>query len=85
MLYNSKVFGLVISRLRLRAGFSQEHASALAGLSRSHWAALEKGAKILRADTLWSVAYALDIAPHELVRLTEEEMAAQRGEGRKGG
>lgn len=85
MLYNSKVFGLVISRLRLRAGFSQEHVSALAGLSRSHWAALEKGAKILRADTLWAVAYALNVRPHELVRLAEEEMEAQRDKGRKGG
>ncbi len=85
MLYNSKAFGLVISRLRLRAGFSQEHASALAGLSRSHWAALEKGAKTLRADTLWAVAYALNVKPHELVRLAEEEMEAQRDKGRKGG
>ena len=81
MLYNGKVFGLIIGRLRLRAGFSQEHASALAGLSRSHWAALEKGAKTLRADTLWAVAYALNVKPHELVRLAEEEMEAQQTDG----
>ncbi len=73
MLYNRKAFGIVIGRLRIRAGCTQEHASAMAGISRSHWAALEKGSKTVRLDTLWAIAYALGIRPSELLRLTEEE------------
>ena len=74
MFYNRLAFGIVIGRLRVRKGMSQEILSALAGISRSHLALLENGKKTARLDTLWQIAYALDIPPHELIRLTEQEM-----------
>ena len=80
MLYNRKAFGIVIGRLRVKAGCTQEHASALAGISRSHWAALEKGSKTARLDTFWAVAYALGLSPSELMTLTEQEAEIQRSE-----
>ena len=68
-----KAFGVVISRLRVRKGLTQERMSGLAGIARSHLAALENGEKTVRLDTLWRIAEALEIRPSELVRITEEE------------
>ena len=45
MLYNRKVFGVVISRLRVQKGLTQESLSGLAGIARSHLAVLESGEK----------------------------------------
>ena len=73
MPYNSKAFGLTLSRLRVRKNLTQEHLSGLAGLSRSHLAALESGEKIIRLDTLWRLAEALEVSPSELIRMTEEK------------
>ena len=73
MPYNSKAFGIVISRLRVRRGLSQETLSALAGVARSHLAMLEAGKKTVRLDTLFRIAEALGVSPSELVSLTEEE------------
>ena len=73
MPYNSKAFGIVISRLRTKKGLSQEAVSALAGIARSHLAMLESGRKTVRLDTLFRIADALSLSPAELVRLTEEE------------
>ena len=73
MPYNRKAFGLVIGRLRIRKGLTQERLSGLAGIARSHLAALEKGEKTIRLDTLWDLAYALELKPSELLRLVEKE------------
>ncbi len=73
MLYNRKVFGVVISRLRVQKGLTQESLSGLAGIARSHLAALESGEKTAKLDTVWQIAYALGIRPSELIRLTESE------------
>ena len=72
MPYNSKAFGLTLSRLRVRKNLTQEHLSGLAGLSRSHLAALESGDKIPRADTLWRIAEALSVRPSRLIQIAEK-------------
>ena len=72
MPYNSKAFGLVISRLRTEKGMSQESLSAFAGISRSHLTMLENGKKTARLDTVFHIADALGIRPAELIRLVEE-------------
>ena len=74
MLYNSKTFGIVISRLRTSRGMTQESVSGLAGIARSHLVALENGEKTVKLSTLWSIAYALGMKPSELIRLVETEM-----------
>lgn len=80
MPYNRKSFGVVISRLRVQKGLTQEGLSGLAGIARSHLAALEKGEKTVKLDTLWRIAEALDILPSDLIRRTEAE--SRRGEKR---
>lgn len=73
MPYNSKTFGIVIGRLRTEKGLTQEKMSGLAGIARSHLAALESGEKTVRLNTLWNIAYALDLKPSELIRMVEKE------------
>ena len=78
MLYNRKAFGVVISRLRVQKGLTQESLSGLAGIARSHLAALESGGKTAKLDTVWQIAYALGIRPSELIRLTESENSKEK-------
>lgn len=74
MPYNRKAFGVIISKLRVQKGLTQENLSGFAGIARSHLAALENGDKTIKLDTLWKIAEALDIEPSELVRKTEQEI-----------
>lgn len=76
MPYNSKAFGVVIGRLRMKKGLTQEKMSGLAGIARSHLAELENGKKTVKLSTLWNIAYALELRPSELIRLVEEETEA---------
>ena len=78
MPYNSKVFGIVISRERTRRNMSQETLSALAGIARSHLAMLEGGRKTVRLDTLWQISEALSIKPGELISMVESEMQHEK-------
>ncbi len=73
MPYNRKAFGIVISKLRVQKGLTQESLSGLAGIARSHLAALENGEKVAKMDTMWRIADALEITPSDLVRKTEVE------------
>ena len=73
MPYNRKTFGIVISRLRVQKGLTQERMSGLAGIARSHLVALENGEKTVKLDTMWRIADALDIRPSELIQMVEKE------------
>ena len=81
MPYNRKTVGIVISTLRVQKGLTQEQLSGLAGIARSHLAALAKGGKVAKIDTVWRIAEALGVDPSELVRETEQE-GQKEGEGR---
>lgn len=67
--------GRVIRRLRRERGLSQEVFSGLAGLARSHLAMIENGDKQPNFETIWRIANAFDLPPHELVRQIEREIA----------
>ena len=56
---------------------SQEVLSGLAGLARSHLAMIESGNKKANLETIWKIANALGITPHELVNLIEEEILSE--------
>ena len=78
MPYNRKAFGVVISKLRVQKGLTQESLSGLAGIARSHLAALESGEKTARLDTLWRIAEALGTIPSELIRETELQNSKEK-------
>ena len=67
--------GKVIRDLRHRKGITQEVLSGLAGMARSHLAMIESGDKAPNFETVWRLADALGLAPHELVLQIEEEAA----------
>ena len=50
---------------------SQEVLSGLAGLDRTHYSKIERGLRSPTIDTLFKIAQALDIPPHELVKEIE--------------
>ncbi len=74
MSYNSKAFGYVIGQLRADRGISQEQLSGLAGISRSHLAMIERGRRVIRMDTLFKIADALEISPCVLIEKTQAIM-----------
>ena len=73
MPYNRKSFGIVVGRLRVQKGLTQEGLSGLAGIARSHLVALENGEKIAKLDTMWRIAEALGIRLSELIRMMEKK------------
>lgn len=76
--FENSAVGRVVRRLRKEKSLSQEVFSGLAGIARSHLAMIESGTKKPNFETIWRISNAFGMAPHELVRLVEEEI--QRGE-----
>ena len=72
--FDNRAIGIVVRRLRKQKKLSQEVVSALAGIARSHLSMIETGTKQANFETLWKLAYALEIKPHELVKLIEDEI-----------
>lgn len=72
--FNRPAIGKVIRRLRKEKRLSQEVLSGLAGIARSHLAMIEADTKQPNFETIWAIANALEIKPHKLVKLIEEEM-----------
>ena len=77
--FDKYAVGAVIRALRMKRKLSQEVLSGFAGIARSHLAMIESGTKQANFETLWKIASALDIPPHKLVLLIEEEAQARRG------
>ncbi len=72
--FDKYAVGIVIRRLRNERKLSQEVLSGLSGLARSHLAMIEKGDKQANFETVWKIANALGIMPHQLVYLIEKEI-----------
>ncbi len=73
--FNPYAVGKVIRRLRKEKKVSQEVFSGLVGMARSHLAMIETGAKQPNFETIWRIANALEIPPHELVEQIEKQSA----------
>ena len=71
--FDKQAVGQAIRRLRKERGLSQEVVSSFAGLARSHFALIEYGDKQPNFETIWRLANAFGLYPHELVKLIEEE------------
>lgn len=69
--------GKVIQKTRKSKGLSQEVLSGLAGLDRTHYSKIERGLRSPTIDTLFKIAGALGIQPHELVTSIEDAVAKQ--------
>ena len=64
---SSVLIGQVIRECRTSRGLSQEVVSGLAPLHRTHYSKIERGERSPTIDTLFKIAHAMDMAPHDLV------------------
>ncbi len=71
--FNKRSVGVVVRRLRKKKKLSQEVFSGLVGIARSHLAMIETGTKQPNFETIWRIANAFEIPPHELVKHIEQE------------
>ncbi len=74
---NSELVGAVIRDFRKSKKKSQEVLSGLAGLDRTHYSKIERGLRSPTLDTLFKIAHALDVPPHELVQAIENAIQNQ--------
>lgn len=68
------LIGQILQEYRVKKGMSQELLSGLAGLDRTHYSKIERGLRSPTLDTLFKIAQALEIPPHEIVRMIEGRM-----------
>ena len=64
---DTATIGKAIQNLRISKGLSQEVLSGLANLDRTHYSKIERGLRSPTIDTLFKIANALDIPPHEIM------------------
>ena len=74
MEFDKYAVGNVIRKLRKEKKISQEILSGFAGMARSHLAMVENGTKKANFETIWKIANALEMKPHELVKCIAEEI-----------
>ena len=70
--YNKLAVGSTIKMLRHSKGLSQELLSSFAGIARSHLSMIENGSKQANLETIFKIANALNMAPHELLEQIEK-------------
>lgn len=74
MQFDYTVLGKVIRSLRKKKGISQDVLSGLAGIARTHLTMIENGTIHANIETVWKIAYALDLRPSEVFALVEESI-----------
>ena len=72
------IVGKVIQRYREKKGLSQEVVSGFADIGRTHLSAIERGIRKPTLDTFFKIAEAMEIAPHELMKLIEQEIISEK-------
>lgn len=71
------LIGRIIRQNRDKKGLTQEQLSGLAGLDRTHYSKIERGLRNPTIETVFKIAYALDVQPHKLIKEIEEESARE--------
>ena len=72
MRFDYLILGQTIRCLRKKKGISQDVLSGLAGIARTHLTMIENGTIHANIETIWKIAYALDLRPSELFAFVEE-------------
>ncbi|MBE6584106.1 MAG: helix-turn-helix transcriptional regulator [Ruminococcaceae bacterium] len=71
---DSKTVGKVIRNYREKSNLSQDVVSGLADIGRTHLSAIERGVRKPTLETFFKLAEALNIEPHKLLKLIEDEL-----------
>ena len=72
---DTKAVGKTIQGLRQKKGLTQEQLSGLAALDRTHYSKIERGLRSPTLETVFKIAFALDMKPHELIQVIENNAA----------
>lgn len=72
------IVGKVIQKYREKKGLSQEVISGFADIGRTHLSAIERGVRKPTLDTFFKIAEAMEIPPHELMKLIEQEITISK-------
>lgn len=64
---DAALIGKVIQKCRKERHITQEVLSGLADLDRTHYSKIERGLRSPTIDTLFKIASALDMPPHQLM------------------
>lgn len=70
---DARIVGSVIQRFREKKKMSQELASGLAGIGRTHLSAIERGQRKPTLETFCRIAEAIQMKPSELLAEIEKE------------
>ena len=70
----AELIGHVIRWYRKEQHMSQEVLSGLAGLDRTHYSKIERGLRSPTIETLFRIAGALDVPPHMIIEMIEQEV-----------
>lgn len=68
------MIGEVLKNLRKERRMSQEVLSGLAGLDRTHYSKIERGLRSPTIETLFRIAQALEVPPHQIIIGIENAM-----------
>jgi transcriptional regulator with XRE-family HTH domain len=71
---NAEIIGNILKELRTNKGLTQEQLSGLAVLDRTHYSKLERGLRSPTIETLFKIANALDMKPHEIIKIIENRI-----------
>ena len=71
---SAEQIGTILRQLREKRGLTQEELSGLAALDRTHYSKIERGLRSPTLDTIFKISFALDLKPHELIRVIEEQV-----------
>jgi transcriptional regulator with XRE-family HTH domain len=70
----ASAFGIVLRRLRVKAGISQEKLALEAEMQRNYISLIELGRNQPSLTSIFKLANALEISPSKLVKLVEDEL-----------
>lgn len=71
-----KAFGVALREIRKEKGFSQEGMALESGFDRTYISMVERGVKSPTVRALFKLTQFLNVQPSELLRRTEELLAA---------
>jgi transcriptional regulator with XRE-family HTH domain len=73
-----ELFGLHLVELRKTRGWSQEKLALESGLARSYVGGIERGQRNLALINICKLAYALEVAPSEMLNFLPPETKKKR-------
>lgn len=76
---NAVIVGNVVQEFRENKNLSQEVLSGLAGIGRTHLSAIERGTRTPTLNTLFKIAFALEIKPHIIIKEIEKRIINKQG------